>query len=115
MEYELAKGAKLWHRRVLRHPHEMFAAFYDRGIDGVVVALIVRSKANVLHSSDGVPIVVVNNPTGAQHATTAAYCFPLGYVMRPDAVLPRSCDRCVRVCRPTKPPRTTSLPMKLGS
>ena len=75
---------------------------YSHNTGGVIVALIVRSKASELDSSDGVPLVVVNNPTGAQDATTAAFCFPLGFVMQPDTKTPPpSCSRCVPAGHPT--------------
>ena len=71
---------------------------YGRKAEGVVVTLIVRSKARVF---DGVPLVVVDNPKGAQDASTAAFCFPLGFVMQPDKTPPPSCSRCVGACHPT--------------
>ena len=76
--------------------------YYSHNTGGVVIALIVRSKAKEVDSRDGVPLVVVDNPTGAHDATTAAFCFPLGFVMQLDTFTPPpSCSRCIHACHPT--------------
>ena len=57
---------------------------YSRNIGGVVVALILRTKATQVQPT----WLLLNNPTGAPNASTPAFCFPLGYVMMP-ALPPR--------------------------
>ena len=77
-------------------------ASYSLGTGGVVVALILRSKAT--------PVVpkptwlLVNNPTGVPGASTPTYCFPLGYVMVPSALPPRACTTCAAVAVASPPP-----------
>ena len=67
-------------------------ASYAVGTGGVVVALILRSEAALIPEQP--TWLLVNNPTGVPCASTATYCFPLGYVMVPWAVQPQVCTNC---------------------
>ena len=77
---------------------------YSRNSRGVVVALIVRSKAKQVQPT----WLLVNNPKGAPNASTPAFCFPLGYVMVPSARL-RACTTCAAVAVASPPARVAAL------